>query len=299
VNLHRALPIIVLAWILGLHNAWAIQADSQPDDTSMTFWVRQAVLQDPRIGTSDITVDTSDGIVTLVGSVPNVSARQYADREAKKIAGVRGVVNELFIAPSFRVDADITQDVRQRLSTSAAISSDALRVTVHQGTVTLEGTVASWAERQEAGLLAGEVRGVRAVTNTLVVQYPHTRPDAAIQRDVATTLARDVYLTGLPIAATVQNGVVTLMGEVATVYQQERAGDAARLVWNVTGVNNDLLVTQRGSIGTRQKSPTPTDAQLTAAVYDTRAADQRLAPSEVTVHVQQGEVTLHGVVPSY
>lgn len=298
-NLQRAFPIIVLAWILGLHTAWAIQADSQPDDTSMTFWVRQAVLQEPRIGPSDITIDTSDGIVTLVGSVPNVSARQYAEREAKKIAGVRGVVNELFVAPSFRLDADITQAVRQRLSTSAPIASDALRVTVHQGTVTLEGTVASWAERQEAGLLAGEVRGVRAVTNTLVVQYPHTRPDAAIQRDVATTLARDVYLTGLPIAATVQNGVVTLMGEVATVYQQERAGDAARLVWNVTGVINDLTVTQGGSMGTRQKSPMPTDAQVTAAVYDTLAADQRLAPSEVTVHVQQGEVTLHGVVPSY
>ena len=86
-NLHRAFLIIILAWILGLHNAWAIQADSTPDDTSMTFWVRQAVLQDPRIGPSDITVDTSDGIVILVGSVPNVSARQYADREAKKLPG--------------------------------------------------------------------------------------------------------------------------------------------------------------------------------------------------------------------
>jgi osmotically-inducible protein OsmY len=83
------------------------------------------------------------------------------------------------------------------------------------------------------------------------------------------------------------------------VYQQERAGDAARLVWNVTGVNNNLTVTQGGSMGIRQKSPTPTDAQLTAAVYDTLAADQRLAPSEVTVYVQQGAVTLRGVVPSY
>ena len=86
-NLHRAFLIIILAWILGLHTAWAIQADSQPDDTSMTFWVRQAVLQEPRIGPSDITIDTSDGIVTLVGSVPNFSARQYADREAKKMPG--------------------------------------------------------------------------------------------------------------------------------------------------------------------------------------------------------------------
>jgi osmotically-inducible protein OsmY len=52
-------------------------------------------------------------------------------------------------------------------------------------------------------------------------------------------------------------------------------------------------------MGTRQKSPTPTDVQLTAAVHDALAADRRLAPSEVTVHVQQGEVTLHGLVPSY
>jgi hypothetical protein len=62
VNLQRAFPIIVLVWILGLHTAWSTPADSQPDDTSMTFWVRQAVLRDPRIGTSDITVDTSDGM---------------------------------------------------------------------------------------------------------------------------------------------------------------------------------------------------------------------------------------------
>ena len=75
-NLHRAFLIIILAWILGLHNAWAIQADSAPDDTSMTFWVRQAVLQEPRIGPSDITVDTSDGIVTLVGSVVGIELRR-------------------------------------------------------------------------------------------------------------------------------------------------------------------------------------------------------------------------------
>jgi len=299
VNLQRALPIIFLAWMLGIHSAWLAQAASTPRDEAITFWVRQAVLQDPRIETSDIAVDTSDGIVTLVGGVQNLIARRYADREAKKIAGVRGVVNELFVTPSFRFDADITQNVRKRLINSASIPSDALHVTVHQGIVTLEGQVASWAERQEAGLLAGEVRGVKDVANQLVVQYPNTRPDAEIQRDVATTLAHDVYLTGLPIAAAVTNGVVTLEGEVATVSQQERAGDAARLVWNVTGVNNDLTVTQGGSMGTRQKSPMPTDAQLTAAVHDVLAADRRLAPSEVTVHVQQGEVTLHGLVPSY
>jgi len=82
-------------------------------------------------------------------------------------------------------------------------------------------------------------------------------------------------------------------------YQQERAGDAARLVWNVMGVNNNLTVTPGRNMGTRQKSPTPTDAQLTTAVSDTLTADLRLSPSEVIVYVQQGEVTLRGLVPSY
>jgi osmotically-inducible protein OsmY len=50
---------------------------------------------------------------------------------------------------------------------------------------------------------------------------------------------------------------------------------------------------------TRQKSPAPTDDQLAAAVRDALAADQRLALAEVTVHVQHGEVTLHGTVLSH
>src|SRR5262249_56059299 len=130
-------------------------------------------------------------IVTLVGDVPTWSAKRYAELETQTITGVRGVVNELFVTPSLRFDADIAQDVRKRLITSASIASDGLHVTVHQGNVQIEGTVASWAEKQEATLLAGAVRGVKAVTNKLMVQYPHARPDAELQRDLVATLARD------------------------------------------------------------------------------------------------------------
>jgi osmotically-inducible protein OsmY len=260
--------------------------------------VREALLKDPRTETSDITVGSNDGIVTLVGDVPSLSAKRYAELEAKKIKGVRGVVSELFVTPSLRFDTDIAQDVRKRLITSTSLTSDGLRVTVHQGNVQLDGTVASWAEKQEAALLAGAVRGVKAVTNKLVVQYPNTRPDADIQRDVVATLARDVYLTGLPITASVTEGVVTLEGEVGTAYQQERAGDDARLIWNVVGVDNHLTVTRGETMPTRQQSPTPSDDQVAAAVRDALAADQRLALAEVTAHIQHGEVTLHGLVLS-
>jgi osmotically-inducible protein OsmY len=285
--------------MLSLQSAWVVHAAPVIGDETIAFWVHRALLEDPRIEAANISVNTSAGIVTLAGSVRNMIAKRYADLEAKKIAGVRGVVNALFVTPSFRFDADITQDVRKRLMNDAAITSEGMRVTVHQGIVTLAGTVTSWAERQEAELLAGEVRGVTNVINQLVVQYPHGRSDAEIQHDVATALARDVYLTGLPLDASVKDGVVTLQGEVGTVYQQERAGDDARLIWNVIGVNNNLTLARGESRGTRQQSPTLTDDQLTAAVHDTLVVDQRLTSSDVTVRVQHGAVTLHGLVPSY
>jgi osmotically-inducible protein OsmY len=298
VKLRHAFPIAFLSCLLAIPHALVAQGNPGPSDGAISFWVREALLKDPRTETADITVGSDDGIVTLVGDVPTLSAKRYAELEAQKITGVRGVVNELFVTPSLRFDADIAQDVRKRLITSASLTSDGLRVAVHQGNVQLDGSVASWAERQEAELLAGAVRGVKAVTNKLVVQYPNTRPDAEIQRDVVATLARDVYLTGLPITASVKEGVVTLEGEVGTAYEKQRAADDAHLIWNVVGVDNHLTVTRAEMMPTRQKSPTPTDDQLAAAVRDALATDQRLALAEVTAHVQHGEVTLHGTVLS-
>jgi osmotically-inducible protein OsmY len=298
VKLWHAFPIVFLSCLLSLPRTLVAQDTSGPSDGTISLWVREALLKDPRTATADIMVGSHDGMVTLVGDVPTWSAKQYADLEAQKITGVRGVVNELFVTPSLRFDADIAQDVRKRLITSASLHSDGLHVTVHQGKVQLEGTVASWAEKQEAALLAGAVRGVKAVTNQLVVQYPNARPDAAVQRDVVATLGRDVYLTGLPISASVKEGVVTLDGEVGTAYQKERAAADARLIWNVVGVDNQLTVTWGQAMHTRQQSPAPTDAQLAAAVRDALAADQRLALAEVTADVQHGEVTLYGTVLS-
>src|SRR4051794_38456408 len=112
--------------MLGVPHALVAQGNPRPSDGTISLWVREALFQDPRTGTSDITVGSNDGIVTLVGDVSTLSAKRYAVLEAQKITGVRGVVNELFVTPSLCFDADITQDVRKRLLTSASLTSDGL-----------------------------------------------------------------------------------------------------------------------------------------------------------------------------
>ena len=46
----------------------------------------------------DINVDTTDGIVTLFGTVPDQTAKTEATAEAEKVSGVKKVVNELEIS---------------------------------------------------------------------------------------------------------------------------------------------------------------------------------------------------------
>jgi osmotically-inducible protein OsmY len=301
--MHRRDTILALFLLGGLlaSSGCLAQAVARPDDGTITHWIYQALQEDLHVDPSNIKVDTRDGIVTLTGAVRTLAGKQYADLEAQKIAGVRGVINDLRAMPSSLFDADIAQDVRRRLGSSASLTSftsSGLGVTVHNGEVTLSGRVNSYAESQEASRLASEVRGVSAVIDHLTVTYPKTRPDAEIQQDVETTLSNDVDLIGLPIRVTVTKGWVTLDGTVGSVYQKQRAGTSARLIWNVTGVDNQLMVDPAMDRGTRRQARNLTDARVAAAAHAVFTADQRLLPEEITVTVHQGEVTLLGTVPS-
>jgi osmotically-inducible protein OsmY len=174
-------------------------AHAKVADSDINYWVNEALFEDPRIDASEITASTFDGIVTLSGTVRNLAAKEYADSETKKIRGVLGVINKIVVMPDFRFDTDIAQDVRHRIVNSSTIVSNNINVVYTDGKVSLAGEADSWAEKQEAGLLASEVRGVTAVNNNLLVRYKSKRSDQEIKKDAISALNRDVYLTGLPI----------------------------------------------------------------------------------------------------
>ena len=278
----------------------AASAKTRPSDDDISFWVMDALRQDPRVLTQDIQVRTDEGIVTLSGTAWSLAGKYYAEREAEKIIGVKGVVDEVNVAPSFRSDADISQDVQKRLLSSAAVTSRGLGVSVQGGVVTLTGKVASWAEMREAGLLARETRGVKRVENNLKVEaISENRPDDQIRKDVAETLTRDAYLTGLMIDVTVDKGVVLLKGKVGSVYEKKRAYEDA-CIDGVTGVRDELVVEPWSDESVRRASLKLTNGQVKQAVRDELYQDLRIEdPYELHVNTVSGEVTLWGRVPSF
>jgi osmotically-inducible protein OsmY len=276
------------------------QGAKSTTDRNVNFWVKESLREDPRIDASEVNIATHSGIVTLTGVVRTLAAKKYAGLESEKIQGVRGVINEIIVSPKLRSDTDIYQDILRRFLNSAELQPRGAWVKVVDGNVTLSGQVDSWAKRKQAELLATEVRGVKAVINEMQVQYKTKRSDDEIKKDVISTIGRDVYLSGLPIHVSVEDGTVTLEGSLGNAYQKDRASDDAMFVVNVTDVKNDCEVRPWENENVRKRIPVPSDEQIEKAVRNELTQDLRVSdPFELSVDAIEGNVTLRGVVPSY
>ena len=70
------------------------------DDATITTKVKAAVMAEPNLKTSDINVDTKDGVVTLAGTVNSQDEKQKANSAAQSVQGVKSVSDQLVVKPS-------------------------------------------------------------------------------------------------------------------------------------------------------------------------------------------------------
>jgi osmotically-inducible protein OsmY len=297
---HRMVIALTLLFFFAPSSAGSLRAADQPKDDLITFWIKDALRADPRIDDARMEVSVDSGIVHLAGQVPDLASRKYADLEAKKVTGVRGVINEIIVFVPTRSDTDIAQDLKRAFRLSSDLLLRDTSVQVKDGLVTLAGQMDSWAHVDEAELIATEMRGVKAVKNDLKVVYMKTRPDEEIRQDVIDAFGRDVYLLGRLLDAQVNQGVVTLTGKVATPYQKERAALDCLSIVNVKEVKNYLDIGVAGDVGVRKKAPAPSDEELENSVRAELYHDLRVVgPHEIDVEATAGHVVLRGTVPSF
>ena len=73
-------------------------------DTTITAEVKSALKSDSQVGSSEIHVKTSGGVVTLKGNVPSPDMAARAAQIAQQKEGVKSVDNRLMVANSARTD---------------------------------------------------------------------------------------------------------------------------------------------------------------------------------------------------
>ena len=197
-----------------------------------------------------------------------------------------------------KTDGQLQQDLIAELKWEPALHAAQIGVEVDGGVVTLAGTVGSYAEKWQAERAAQRVAGVRALAVEIEVELPALgrRNDADIARAAQNTLD---WIAALPVDGVkvlVEDGWVTLSGQVDWQYQRQAASDAVRDLLGVVGLSNQIGIRAVPS----QKEVQP-DAQAVIQ-SDIEAALRRRAKSDaqtISVAVDTGDVTLTGTVHSW
>jgi osmotically-inducible protein OsmY len=212
------------------------------DDLKIQKDVMAELQYEPRVDAAAIGVAVLDGVVTLSGHVPSLAQKTAAEAAARRVKGVKALVEELEVNLAGDDDGDeaIAARVADLLSWTALPEPAAIEVVVADRWVTLSGDAPWDHQRQEAERAVRHLAGVRGVTNNIRVR-PTLQADN-VHELITRAFQRSADLEGAHVKVAVDGSTVTLTGRVKTWYEQEMAERAALAAPGVTQVVNQIQI---------------------------------------------------------
>jgi osmotically-inducible protein OsmY len=203
-------------------------------DSEIERDVRDELKWDPDLDAEDIAVSVKNGVVTLAGFTRSYSDRLEAEAAAKRVAGVLAVANDIEVrlpAIDRRPDPDIARDAVAALKAQLPISYDRIKVIVKDGWVYLEGAAEWQYQKTTAENAVRKVKGVKGVTNSIVLKPQVTPSD--IQRKIQEAFKRNAELDANRISVETNGSEVVLKGTVRSWIERE---EAERVAWSAPGI---------------------------------------------------------------
>jgi osmotically-inducible protein OsmY len=114
----------------------------------------------------EVDAAVKEGVVTLQGTVDYRFQREEAEASIVNLHGVREIHDELEVRNTWLAD-NVRERIEEAFKRNVQTAADGIRIEVVDGTVTLEGTVDSWMERNTAIDAAWTAPGVQDVDDKL------------------------------------------------------------------------------------------------------------------------------------
>jgi osmotically-inducible protein OsmY len=311
--------------------AAAERPDAARSDARITTAVQARLYTDDAIRGRSIDVDTTRGIVTLRGTLPDEETEQRAISLAMAVEGVGGVDDRLAVAPETQADtptgtagrddegiepAWITTKIQAQYFISPEIKPWNIDVTTaSNGVVTLRGQVDTPRDKAEAVRIARETEGVARVEDRLRVkgeltspaditapEESATPPDPWITAKIQAKYFLDDEVKSRDIDVDTREGTITLRGTVATDAQRRQAVALARSTDGVRSVTDNLQVRPETAPpaleAVRTLGQAARDARLTTTLQSKFFLDPQVKSLRIDVETRKGVVTLSGTVPT-
>jgi osmotically-inducible protein OsmY len=185
---------------------------------------------------------------------------------------------------------ELQKDVQDAINWEPLLNAAEIGVIAKNGVITLTGTVDSYAKKAEAENAAQSVKGVKAVVEKIDIRFKSSfgkRDDNEITDELLKAAKWDWQIPQEKINVKVENGWITLGGEVDWNYQKEAVNDLVKNHIDVKGVTNNITIKQ-------------TDDQVEKkAVEGALMRNLLVDDSNIKVNVSDQKVTLSGSVPTW
>lgn len=141
-------------------------------------------------------------------------------------------------------ESQLRQDIIDEYEFDPSFDGRHVGVAVDRNVVTLSGHVNSYAEKLAAIAATRRVKGVHAIAENIEVRYPFqskTADDQIAQR-ASDILTWDTIVPSNSVDVLVQDGWITLTGDVDWHYERAAAEDDVRKLSGVVGVTNNIKI---------------------------------------------------------
>lgn len=187
-------------------------------------------------------------------------------------------------------DLTLRENVLSELEFEPSVNAAHIGVAVEKGVVTLSGHVGSYAEKLAAERVVQRVKGVRAIAQEIEVRLPSdkkTNDDEIAQRALS-VIAWDTTIPDRKLRIKVQDGWITLSGEVEWYFQRQGAEAAVRKLSGVAGVINLIAV-----------KPRIEAKDVKHRIENALLRNAELEAGQIHVEVSGGRVKLEGKVKAW
>jgi osmotically-inducible protein OsmY len=191
---------------------------------------------------------------------------------------------------SMKTDAQLQKDILAELAWDPAINATDVGVIVKEGVVTLTGHLINFSEKYAAERAARRVSGVKALAVEIEVRLSpsYKRSDSDIASAVQRAIDWNVVVPDNCIQPKVENGWITLNGEVEWNYQRKAAERAVRDLYGVVGITNLVKV-----------KPQITPSDIEKNINDALVRQAEREARKLEIEVDGSRVTLRGKAHSW